>query len=82
MTGVRGPGVRGPPGRPGARPLAAPRSGCVRRRRFQLTAPSLVQPACLLIRRVRPNQALQRTGSVCGFTLLSQFQPVVGLAGR
>ncbi len=32
--------------------------------------------------RVRPNQALQRTGSVCGFTLLSRFQPVVGLAGR
>ena len=29
-----------------------------------------------------PNQALQRTGSVCGFTLLSRFQPVVGLAGR
>ena len=31
---------------------------------------------------VRPNQALQRTGSVCGFTLLSRFQPAVGLAGR
>ena len=30
----------------------------------------------------RPNQALQRTGGVCGFTLLSRFQPVVGLAGR
>ena len=30
----------------------------------------------------RPNQALQRTGSVCGFTLLPRFQPVVGLAGR
>ena len=29
-----------------------------------------------------PNQALQRTGSVCGFTLLSRLQPVVGLAGR
>ena len=31
---------------------------------------------------VRPNQALQRTGRVCGYTLLSRSQPVVGLAGR
>ena len=31
---------------------------------------------------VRPNQALQRTGSACGFTLLPRFQPAVGLAGR
>ena len=46
---------------------------CVRRCGFRL-AGSLVQSAASLIRRVRPNQALQRTGSVCGFTLLSLFQ--------
>ena len=70
----------------GLRPTAAahvPRrsSRCGRRRGFQL-AGALVQPAAPPIRRVRPNQALQRTGSVCGITLLPRFQPVVGLAGR
>ena len=39
------------------------------RRRFQLTR-SLVQPASLQTRRVRPNQAMQRTGRVRGFTVL------------
>ena len=45
-------------------------------------AGSLVQSAASLIRRVRPNQALQRTGNVCGFKLFPRFQPVVALAGR
>ena len=45
-------------------------------------AASLTRSAASHARRVRPNQALQRTGNVCGFTLLSRFQPVVGLAGR
>ena len=31
---------------------------------------------------VRPNQALQRTGSARGFTPLPRLQPVVSLAGR
>ena len=45
-------------------------------------AASLARSAAIHARRVRPNQALQRTGSVPGFTLLSRLQPVVGLAGR
>ena len=49
--------------------------GSLRRPPRLQPAGALVQPGPWHIRRVRPNQALQRTGSVCGFTLLARFQP-------
>ena len=60
----------------GLHPAGAPQppcrsSRCVLRRRFHLAALSLTRPAAPPVRRVRPNQALQRTGSVCGFTVRS-----------
>ena len=58
------------------------RSAAWRSSRLKLHS-ALGQGAALFhVRRVRPNQALQRTGSVRGFTLLPRNQPVVGLAGR
>ena len=47
-----------------------------------LVARSPAVRARLVLALRRPNQALQRTGSVPGFTVLSRLQPVVGLAGR
>ena len=51
-------------------------------RKLSSAAHPVASPAVLHALRVRPNQALQRTGSARGFTLLSRFQPVVSLAGR
>ena len=56
----------------------SPLSSLRRPPRLQL-AGALVQPGPLPVLRVRPNQALRRTGGVCGFTLLFRFQPASSL---
>ena len=60
------------PSRVSARRLRVPRRGGCSRLKLGCSSdrPSAVVHAL----RVRPNQALQRTGSVCGFTVRSLFQ--------